>query len=407
MRQKILIFLFFITTQLYCETFPYKAFCHVPVADLFTTIPSAQHIALNNPWDEQFPPAFVYPRVSQLLFNEQVLVTEKRDNYAHVNVVNWFYMPHESDSKITDYWIKADTLTPLLQIPSTQQKSLPQPLSYKIQNLYNDKVVTLKFPYTINGITYSAGTRFTFSYYSKDKSKIHVPIYNDKIRNFTTRSIPTAYLQYTRLTLPQEKRNLFISLVKEWVSNQKEFFPYVLGGASIITPCTSTDTITSKIATVGNREKKFYYRSCNYSCPVGIDCSHLVARAAQIAQIPIFARNTATLLKTTKGLQTHESLQNGDLILWKGHVLIVSDVAHNLAIEARGYHNGYGKVHEVPLSVLFKNAPTYQKLLELYFNQNSKLNVQPLIGLNKAGNVVKRITDFKIVSLDSYLQQSS
>jgi hypothetical protein len=59
----------------------------------------------------------------------------------------------------------------------------------------------------------------------------------------------------------------------------------------------------------------------------------------------------------------------GDLILVRGHVMIVSDTTKNLLIEARSYGHGYGKLHEIPIGEVFENINTYKDLSEACFGK--------------------------------------
>ena len=45
-----------------------------------------------------------------------------------------------------------------------------------------------------------------------------------------------------------------------------------------------------------------------------------------------------------------------------GHVMAISDPRKGLIIEARGYPQGYGKVHELPVSRIFKGIKTVEQL---------------------------------------------
>ena len=126
---------------------------------------------------------------------------------------------------------------------------------------------------------------------------------------------------------------------------------------------------------------------------MGIDCSHIIARAAHIAQIPIFARNTTTFVKTCAPISRDYTLKNGDLIIWKGHCCIIADIDNNLAIEARGYASGYGKIQKIPLRSLFKNVRTYRELLKKYYRH------QPLLRIDKDGKVIQQIDTFLIAPL--------
>ncbi len=385
MIQRIIIFSFFLITHfLHTQNYPYIAFCRTPVADLFGNIPTLT--AIGQPWDEENL-ATIYPRVSQLIFNEQVTVKDKRGKYSLVSIFHWFYTPRDSNHIITDYWVETESLT---HLSKKEQPYIPSPISFKTEHLYDSSVVTLQYPYVIDGVTYSAGTRFKRADRKIKDDTISVKIYNKK----TPTAIPESFLQHKKLTTSQEKRDLFLTLVKEWTSSSESFFPYVLGGASITHAHPNNEMFTSQIIKVQEIEKFFFYRPLhNESLPQGIDCSHLITRAAHIAQIPLFARNTTTFLKTSPSIPKNYTLQNGDFLVWKGHCCIVADVEKNLVIEARGYASGYGKVQQLPLSKIFKNVKTYKELLKKYYKK------EKLYRIDKHRNIIQEIDTFLIVQL--------
>ncbi len=391
MRQLIIcsIFLFLLSTQ--TTPFPYRAFCHVPVADLFTAIPTNTH--MGQPWDVKNLPS-PYPRASQLLHNEHVAVTEKRNNYAHVHVLHWFYIPAEKTSKITDYWVQSQALTPVNNLDKKSQSYLPEPISFKNPQLYYKNVVTLTYPYTYKGTTYSAGTRFVIDSDQKEKDTISVKIYDPSTQKFTTVAIPSFYLHNKKLTTHESKRTLFLSLLESWIESGTDCFPYVLGGASITARHVHDEKIATRIVNTKETDKLFYYRPLyTQNLPMGIDCSHLITRAAHIAQIPLFAQNTSTFVKICVPIARDYTLKNGDLIVWKGHCCIIADIKNNMAIEARGYASGYGKIQKIPLKSLFKNVQTYKELLKKYFMH------QPLLRIDKDGKVIQKIDNFLISPL--------
>src|SRR5690606_17679975 len=113
----------------------------------------------------------------------------------------------------------------------------------------------------------------------------------------------------------------------------------------------------------------YHYDKDTSATKSGFDCSGVIARATQICGIPYFCKNTATIPHCLKPLQKEQELHNGDLILIRGHVMIVFDVAKNLLIEARGYTHGYGKLQEIPINQVFEGIQTYKDLTDAYFGR--------------------------------------
>ena len=94
-----------------------------------------------------------------------------------------------------------------------------------------------------------------------------------------------------------------------------------------------------------------------------------------------------------KPLASHEHLQTGDIIWFSGHIMIISNAEKNIIIEARGYDHGWGKIHEAPLQVIFKNIVSTTDLEQAFRNQT------PLERLHKDGTTAQTITNFKLLKL--------
>jgi hypothetical protein len=125
----------------------------------------------------------------------------------------------------------------------------------------------------------------------------------------------------------------------------------------------------------------------------GLDCSCLIARAAQIYGIPYFFKNTTTLFQCMKPIEKGQSLQNGDLMWYMGHVLVVSDVKNNKITESVGYPFGYGKVIEHPLHKVFKDMYSYSDLEKACFNG------QPIQRLSSDGHVARTVNKVLFYSM--------
>ena len=116
--------------------------------------------------------------------------------------------------------------------------------------------------------------------------------------------------------------------------------------------------------------------------------------------IPYFLKNTTTLERVLKPLTPEETLREGDLIKITGHVMVVADLENNTLIEARGYQDGYGKVHEIALPLVFKGINSYQDLLDAYYAKKT------LIRLNSDGKESQIFPTFNLLRLESAWQES-
>jgi cell wall-associated NlpC family hydrolase len=93
-----------------------------------------------------------------------------------------------------------------------------------------------------------------------------------------------------------------------------------------------------------------------------MDCAGMISLATRACGINYRPKNTTAIKRFGTQISDMGHLQNGDIIYVPGHVLVVSDIKRNLAIEARGYGSGTGKVQELPLNTLFKGIETYADL---------------------------------------------
>lgn len=371
---------------------PCKAVCVVPVADLvgqpyFSFLPLAQ-----KDWRE---PA----RIHQLLFNEMVIIKEVNDNQALVEIPQLFYETAADSNKQTTYWTRLDNLRPLplLAHKGISLSAFPQPLTRNKNNfsraLANTIALTKPFFDSITTAAYSAGTRFVLDEHSMHHSEgeqgsYAVTLFDRKKNTLVKTTIPKALcLDYTAKSNAQRIKD-FVSIVQGWAHEQSGFIPYVWGGCSIIDVCI-TDHFSEK--------KGIFYRPelSSHKTFSGLDCTGLVARAAQLAGIPYFYKNSYTIAKYLKPIAHHEALTPGDLIWIPGHVMIIHSLKKNSLIEARHYSHGYGKIHEIPLAQQFQGIFTYHDLLTAFFAK------KPLQRLDKNQKVVQVIPEFKILKLES------
>jgi ASC-1-like (ASCH) protein len=365
-----------------------NAFCSVPVADLLgTSMRQAQQkkLPIQNYKDIPFSDKagdFISPRHSQLLFNEQVEILEQRGDEARVKIFHWYHQV--GNKKQTTFWMQKSALTPLKNIDI---KKLPLPINFETKTIPHNAVATLVEPFE----QYSAGTRFVVAPTKKSKHHISVYVFDKKAHQFSIKTIPKKYLLIKLPKTAAEKRKLFVTILKQWAHQKYGYVPYVFGGASI--GRFRKNSFTSKKIPFGTKQATLYQRDSFSSVCYGIDCAHTIARAAQIAGIPYFAINTKTLTETLPKLQKHESIKNGDIIVWSGHTAVISDTKKGLLIEARGYDHGYGILQEIPFSEQFQGIKTTEQLKRAYLNKT------PILRLNKDGKKVQTIYNIQIITL--------
>ncbi|KKP27251.1 MAG: hypothetical protein UR12_C0029G0006 [candidate division TM6 bacterium GW2011_GWF2_30_66] len=331
-------------------------------------------------------------RINQALFNEIVEIISEKDNQVQVKTLNTFYQNQNPETKLITnqsiYWAKKDNfiLFEDLEKAYLDKNLIPKAIKYSSKNIEkaNKNTVTLKLPFydKVTNKTYSAGTRFVKTGKTQTKKYIQVFIFdpangNSKLYTFKKTEIPLELCanhsknknNLTSKNANKLKREEFLEILKNWANIKNGFIPYVWGGSSYTQVCNKNKIAFDpefKVYTrpefnlAANRE----FATREFATP-GLDCSGLVARAAQICNIPYFYKNTLTARNNLTKIASLKDLKNGDLIIYNGHIIVVSDIKNNKIIEARTNEHGCGRVHEVVLSDVFYNIKTYQDLFNL------------------------------------------
>ena len=351
---------------LFFNCYAYKAIVVVPVADLLGQ--PSQNINPNKFYNQLNPSTELGTchRINQSLFNEIVDVVQEKGAEVEIATRNCFIKNSTSD-RYNKFWTLKSNIMPLEgldrdKIPASSQVTLIKPFKYK-------------------KLTFSAGTNFVVQTETKNSCKVF--ILNPKTKNFDMVDIPKSYIFE-----PSDNRiNDFIRILKSW-TNQKKVIPYVWGGTSF-----------SKSYKKHKNAAEFHkFLSKTENVKSGMDCAGLILRAAQIAGIPYFYKNTTTLAANLPKIRGIDSIENGDLIFFPGHVIIISDIDKNLCIEARGYNHGYGIVQEIPLNQLFKDINNFNELRETYFRH------KPLERLDSEQKIVQNIKNFQVLKFNQKSQ---
>lgn len=393
-------------TVLFCAT-PYEAITIVPVADLLGQ--SMATIQRNNAIERQYTALpicaknnlLLCPRTHQLLFNEQVTVVEEMGTELCVRVPHLFFNTKKDTECHTLFWTLKKNVIPLtnLQKKGIPLEKLPQPLRFSQKNTVpSQSIVTLLMPYhdPATHTTFSAGTRFVTSITQQPANRLDFPVYILEPHNVSLvqTTIPARLCIHAHTILsPKEKQAFFIRILQTWAhgTTKHQFIPYVWGGCSFITQCKKQPFITHE-----HKKTDIIYERTDAQKPYnGFDCAGLIIRAAQIAGMPYFFKNSITIAQHLKPLTHEEKVHNGDIIWFSGHVMVISDVAKNTIIEARHYSHGYGKVHEIRIDRVFHNVHSIEQLKERFHAD------KPLYRMNSKGAVVQTIPHFKILSLHS------
>ena len=383
---------------------PYRALVTVPVADLI----GEPINALQKPW---LPP-FGYdtlphssgtngraacPRMHQLLFNEVVEVLEAKKDEVKVEISSTFFIPPNTQQPQITYWMQARALTPLSLMKPHEHCLIPPTITFhQPSSMHNKSIITLIAPWhdAKIGMTFSSGTRFVRIEKPQPQKTVSAWRFNPSTKICEPVEIPS-----THCTLSSDNSIVhcikhFIVLLRSWAQQHDGIIPYVLGGTSF-SRRLSDEPLIPDVSPTDSSVQWYARKNDRHSPKCGLDCSGLILRAAQIAGIPYFCKNTTTMMKVLQPLGTTTYIQDGDLICIPGHVLIAVDIGNNMVVEARSYEHGYGKVHELPLNKVFKDITTFQDLMQIYRTR------QPIERIDIQGNVRDRFPCITILSLAS------
>jgi len=396
-RITLLFFTFFCTPFLDCheKALPYQALCTVPVADMvgeplknpesYRTLPPS--------WGTTAQDRTTCPRIHQLIFHEQAevidrILTPLDDGTTFSEVLVQISQCLVLD-KTPAFWMPEECLIPLENIPKEHRMLIPMPINGINRNIEcaNQGVLTLASPYTYEPwqITFSAGTRFFIA--QEDNENCHAYALNPLSSAVECITIPRT-IALTPASSLAEKRQQFVRILHEWATTPG-IIPYVWGGCSY---CTSLEedafelrTLTTPLGAVLS-----YWHRTGTPIPItGFDCSGLVLRAAQIASLPLYAENTTTLNATLREITASDAVEAGDIIWFKGHVMVISDVENPHIIEARGYGAGFGKLHELPLHEIFHEIYTFEQLKHMSLEQKPVILLNNLLQPQQEGRVIK------------------
>jgi hypothetical protein len=362
----------------------------VPIADAYGALPISTSIPL------ECKKAADCPRLMQLLAHERVTIIKEQGDYALINAPHFFYITQEQPQQHhASCWIKKEHLCALQEIPN-HDHLLPTPtaMTPPPAGSYAIAIAILKLPWQdhTTKIFYSVGTRFVIDRITKKDYVVHMldPLH----KQMRLAHIP----QKLCINLPtnasyKTRQEAYVTLVRSLAHLDKGFIPYVWGGCSFTHPYnnffevlpSSNDPTHSHII-----RKEFSYNPLP-----GFDCAGLILRAAQCCGIPFFFKNSTTIAHYMRPLQPEETIEEGDIIWIYGHVMVVADIRHHTIVEARSHYHGFGKVHEISLNKEFKGMHTFEDLKRAFFSK------QGLERLNAAGEVVQKITKFKILKFSS------
>lgn len=368
--KRIYLLLVLFANAIFC----YKAVIVCPVADLVTepiepfTLPVAP---------VNFRDGISCPRLHQALANEVIEVVEEKNNNVKVKALNCFFQTNGSNTKHSTYWTQKTNFVPVSKVNANL---LPEPINFenKKQNQQSKPTIVLTKPFYCKQTkqTFSAGTRFvTIGNLAQ--------VLNPKNLKFISVKIPSEYYLQEKSRSKEEMLNIFCKTLESWAT--EEYIPYVWGGISFASLCGRK----FKKETKGLR--RFYtVEKCNQTVKTGFDCSNVILRAAQIAGMPFYFKNTYTIGQNLKLVEPSKPIPNCAIIIWPGHVIVLTDAKNGTIVEAGDYSYGWGRLHKVKIKDFFKGLKTAKEL------QNAYNKEKPLLRKNPKGEVVQTIKSFNV-----------
>lgn len=322
--------------------------------------------------------ALACPRLHQLLYNDIVNIIKIVDDEALIHIPQAYYLIPSTSQPQTHYWTLKNNITLLDDLTKNLINTchIPDPINFSDKHnpdMNNPNIVTLTEPHYDSTLqsTFSAGTRFVKTNSPHKKKASTISVYAINYAQMKEHIIKIPYnkcILDNNTKTPQKRITDYVGLLQKWVHQKQGCIPYTWGGTSFARTVHGNFKEITK--TGHNGDYTFFeYEKNTFSPKSGFDCSGLILRAAQICGIPYFCKNTTTIAQCLTLLTTEEQLQPGDLILIKGHVMVVADITKNTLIEARSYGHGYGKLHEIPIKHVFEGVETYQDLCDIYYEK--------------------------------------
>ncbi len=368
---------------------PYYAVINVPVADL---VGESLHTNVIKQYKELpfFTTQTKPSRIHQALFNEVVRVVDATEHEFCIEISTAYFVTDINKKPLNRYWTLKKNC---IRLDKDIQDSIPTPISYKKESRAPRKpTITLIQPIEIGGVPFSVGTRFLYIPTTSDARALSLILYDHTLKKSITQPVPriACYKEKTD-ALPSERRRELITLIRSWINDaDKGFIPYVWGGCSYIQRFTGNFKEKHDIK---NKFCVYTYPQAKRGVQTGFDCAGVILRAGQIVGIPFFCKNSYTSATQLSPVTKLSDIEIGDILWIPGHVMLIADLKCNTLIEARGYTQGYGKLHEISISDQFQGINSIKQLIDHLHAR------KPLFRLNKEGIVVATIPSFKILKL--------
>lgn len=340
-------------------------------------------------------------RIHQLLFNEVVTVTkEYPGGEVAVEVPGWFFLDGLHRKRHDCWMLKKDLMVLKGNLSAEFRKAIPSPVdASKPVAEYSKNILVLSeswFDEKTQNL-YSAGTRFVRQPEKDTQNTYEVMIIEPIKKRVIAQAIPKGKAVVYELTSFEKAQKVFMSIIRGWAHQNNGFIPYVYGGASVRE--RYQDKSFSKLEGMRCGSPATYWDRPRGTIVVprsGFDCSNMILRAAQMSFLPYYFKNTLALVSYLRPLKLGEKVEEGDLVWYSGHVMVVGDVSKNLLIESIGYESGYGCIHEIPVNRVFHGIQNFKELIHAHLTRQFTYRLN---SSQKNWRSVYRIKIFKLKSI--------
>lgn len=356
---------------------PKLAFINAPVVDVLGSGPTKTSHTYSESRYDHLPCGYMTahhqdpPRVHQLLLNQIVKIRAEKPFEALVEVPG-VKIGSGSKTVCVSGWVLKRHLSPIKLLDKKRHKEAAFADPFGLIGRKKTERIALIHPYHIRESkqTLSAGTLFPLVKEYKETYLTH--IWDEREQQFQSLIIPKS-VAIPQIKASREEAMLrFVSLLRFWANQKPGFIPYVLGGGS-----WTHNYKEKRFAKRGSGKSIEYHRVGSIDNQhSGFDCTTLIYNAAQIANIPYTCRNTTAISQMLKEIKPGERIEVGDLLLYPGHVAMISSTKPLRLIQSRGYGPGYGRVVEGPSHEHLSNIKTLTDL------QSALKKKKPLTILN-------------------------
>lgn len=310
-------------------------------------------------------------RTFQGLFGQHFMVDDNPNaKWVRVQPLNCYFAAAPNTIQPLYYWAQREDLLFWDELSSEEKKFFPAPIDYTKSTIPQNGVVTLARPWKSpeTGIVFSAGTRFVFA---DGKVLFRDPVSGKKVTEYISAS---KYLVNGGNQIsPEDRRTIFVSLLKKFARKGNRIIPYIWGGASFFSRMKD-EGFALKETVFNGAPIKYWARGNGKVVPDGFDCSGFVLTCAQMATIPYFCRTASTAGAILAAIPEGKKVEPGDLFVTEGGVTHIFVAAgNNEIIEAASYSSGYGKVHRISVKDRFANASSYEDLVQLFNNKKTPI----------------------------------